>query len=522
MRKIVPVLLVALMLITACSGKSTNPDTTTPSNDTQQQQTPQPPKAFGLVVAQGADVVSLDPHKTNDQPSARVMRQIYETLIDQTEKLELAPGLATEWKPLDDKTWEFKLRQGVTFHNGETFKASDVKYTFDRLINPETKAPGAFLLGPVEVVEVVDEYTVRIKTKTPFAPLLSHLSHTATSILNEKAVTEGGENYAEKPVGTGPFKFVSRATGSTVDLERFDGYWGEKAKAATLKFRNITEGASRALELETGGVDISYGIEPQDYERMKAENKVQLSRDATLSTNYIGFNVGKAPFDKVEVRQAINHAINVDEIVDHVLLKIGKKATGPISSLVWGANTELKGYEYNPDKAKALLTQAGFPNGFETTIWTNDNPVRMKIAEVVQAQLQKVGIQVKVQVVEWTAYLADTAAGKHDMFILGWVTVTGDADYGLYALFHSSQFGSPGNRTFYKNTEVDSLLDKGRQTSDPAERMAAYKRAQELITADAPWLFLNIAEEVTGLGKGVSGFVAHPAGHHRLKNVTKQ
>lgn len=520
MRKLMSALLAATMLFAAgCGTKTEAPKTEAPKTDAQAPATPKP---FSLVIAQGADIVSLDPHKANDQPSSRVTRQIYDTLIDQDEKLQLKPGLATEWKQIDEKTWEFKLRKDVKFHNGETLKASDVKFTFERLIDPATKAPGAFIMGQLAKVEVVDDNTFRLVTKAPFAPILAHLAHTATSILNEKAVKEAGDKYAEKPVGTGPFKFVSWTTGSHVDLARFDAYWGEKAKADTVKFRAIKEGSTRAIELETGAVDIVYGLEPQDYERMKAENKVQLLRDKTLSTNYIGFNVQKAPFDKVEVRQAINHALNVDEIVQHVLLNIGEKATSPISKLVWGANTELKGYEYNQAKAKELLAKAGLPNGFKTTIWTNDNPTRMKIAEVVQSQLKKIGIDVTIEVVEWGKYLADTADGKHDMFILGWVTVTGDADYGLYSLFHSSQFGSPGNRTRYKNEKVDQLLDKGRTSGNATERMAAYKEAQQLILNDAPWLFLNTGEEVNGLKKGITGFVAHPAGHHRVKNIVKQ
>lgn len=519
--------LTLLLAVAGCGQQATDqPGSATPAQPGQTAATTPatpttPAQPFSLVVAQGADAVTLDPHKTNDQPSARVMRQIYDTLIDQTEELALQPGLATEWRKVDDLTMEFKLRQGVKFHNGETFKASDVKFTFDRLLDPETRAPGAFILSQVAEVVVVDDYTIQIVTKAPFAPILSHLAHTATSILNEQAVKDRGDDYGQNPVGTGPFRFVGWSTGSHINLARFDDHWGEPAKAATVRFRAISEGSTRAIEVETGAVDIAYDLEPADYFRMQAEDKVQLMRDATLSTAYIGFNFRQEPYDKLEVRQAINHAINVDEIIEHVMLNIGQKARGPISPLVWGANPDLQGYDYNPARARELLAAAGYPDGFKTSIWTNDNPVRMQIAEVVQNQLAQIGIEVDVQVIEWGQYLSDTADGKHDMFILGWVTVTGDADYGLYALFHSSQQGSAGNRTFYVNPEVDALLDQGRTTIDEAPRRAAYMRAQELITADAPWLFLNVAEAVTGLGKNIADFRPHPAGHHRLRNVVK-
>jgi peptide/nickel transport system substrate-binding protein len=197
------------------------------------------------------------------------------------------------------------------------------------------------------------------------------------------------------------------------------------------------------------------------------------------------------------------------------------RANSPISNRVFGANTGLEPYAYDQERAKELLAEAGFPDGFSTTLWTNDNPLRMQIAEIVQAELANIGVQVDVEVVEWGTYLAETAAGLHDMFILGWVTVTGDADYGLYALFHSSQFGDPGNRTFYASDRVDELLDAGRRATDPAEREAIYFEAQEIIRDEAPWLFLIVTTEEHGVRNDITGFVPHPAGHHRLYDVVK-
>jgi len=206
-----------------------------------------------LVVAQGADAVNLDPHTTNDQPSSRVRRQIYETLIVQGEDLVLRPGLATSWKQLDELTYEFKLRQGVKFHNGETFKASDVKFTFERLLDPNTRADAKFLLEMIAEIQVIDDYTIRIKTKSPFSPILAHLAHPVAAILNEKAVKEAGSAYGTRvAVGTGPFRFVTWVSQSHIILQRFDDYWGEPAKVQQVVFRAIPEGTVRAIELETG------------------------------------------------------------------------------------------------------------------------------------------------------------------------------------------------------------------------------------------------------------------------------
>lgn len=222
------------------------------------------------------------------------------------------------------------------------------------------------------------------------------------------------------------------------------------------------------------------------------------------------------------VRKALNYALDVEAVVDFIYSGQARAVTGPLPPLVWASRTDLPGYEYNPDKAKELLAEAGYPNGFKTTIWTNDNPLRMQIAEMFQADLAGIGIEAEVLVVPWATYLEDTAAGKHDMFILGWVTVTADPDYGLWALFHSSQFGNAGNRTFYANPRVDELLELGRLEGDPEKRAALYGEAQALIVEDAPWAFLIATSEVNGIRDNIEGFVPHPAGHHKLATVVKK
>lgn len=471
-----------------------------------------------LVVAQGADAKSLDPHGTNDQPSSRVMKQMYETLIDQTEEMELVPGLAESWTQVDDTTYEFKLFQGVKFHNGEELKASDVKFTLLRALESPNVGHIIEAVDPEKIV-VVDDYTIQIGTKEPFAPLLAHLAHTGASILSEKAVTESGENYGQNPVGTGPFKFVSWANGDNIVLERFEEYHKEPAKLAKVTFRAIPESTSRTIELETGGVDLIYDVDPNDINRVEDDENLILLRGANLSTTYIGFNCQKEPFNDVRVRQAINMALDTSAIVNNVYKGAGYQAKGPLGPNVWASNQELEQYKFDVEAAKALLAEAGYPDGFSTTIWANENQQRIDIAEIVQNQLGAVGINVEVKIMEWGAYLDGTARGEHDMFILGWVTVTGDPDYGLYPLFHSNMMGEAGNRTFYSNPEVDKLLDQGRTSSDPAVREAGYKEAQKIIRDEAPWIFTWGGEDLNGTAKNLKGFVPHPAGHHKLYPV---
>ncbi len=475
-----------------------------------------------ITIAMGADPVTFDLHNTNDQPTSQVSRQIYDTLVIQNEELELDPGLAESWDYVDDTTILFHLRRGVTWHNGDAFTADDVVWTIERFLS--LPAHSAFLLdGILSSVEALDDHTVQLELQFPFAPILNHLAHSSLAIMNQNAVEAAGDDYGTSVVvGTGPFTFDSWQTGDRVVLQRNDDWWGGDVLPETLVFRPIAEGSVRGIELETGGVDIAYTLPPSDARATEnSDRPTHLVPVRTLSTAYIGFNVQAEPFDNPLVRQAINHAVDVDLIVETIYTGQAERAVSPISSDVFGANPDLEPYTYDPELARELLAEAGYADGFSTSIWTNDNPQRMEIAQIVQAELGNIGIQVDVQVVEWGTYLADTAAGLHDMFILGWVTVTGDADYGLYSLFHSSQFGDPGNRTFYANDRVDELLEAARVETDPDTRVSLYAEAQEILQEDAPWIFLIVTTEEHGVSDAIEGFVPHPAGHHRLYSVSK-
>ena len=494
----------ALIVLASCDGTPT-----APGGDT-------PPDGFTITVGNTSEPLSLDPHRVNDQPSARVMRQIYDTLVIQTESLELAPGLAERWTQVDDVTWEFEIRPGVTFHDGSPLTASDVVFTMERLRDPATAAPASFLLGPIDAIALVDDMTVRITTNGPFAPILTHLAQTATAILSQSAVTAAGEAYGSTAVvGTGPFRFASWDAGSALVLERHEAWWGGDVSPERIVFRAMPRPADRAAGLEAGDTDVAYALAPADALRLRGNADITMAEIETLGTSYIGFNAQRAPFDDVRVRQAINHAVDIEAIVDEVYQGFGARATSPISPQVFAANPDLEPYAYDPDLARALLTDAGLGDGFSTTIWTNDNPLRIQIVGIVAEQLTEVGIDVDVEVLEFGRYLARVSAGEHDMFILGWTTVTADADYGLYAPFHSSTFGS-ANLAFWSSDRVDELLDLGRTTADPDERRAIYYEAQEIIVAEAPWLFLNTTIEANATRADVTGFVPHPAGHHRL------
>lgn len=508
-KKYLVVLTTVLLLITGCSGNK--------SGGKKDNKT--------LVVANGSDPVTFDIQATNDQSTTRIARQIYDTLIRQTNDLELVPALATSWENIGNDTYEFKLRDDVVFHNGEKFTANDVAFTLKRAADSPTIGHIVGSIDPAKI-KVVDEHTIQIGTKEAFGPFLTHLAHPAAGILNEKAVTEAGEDYGNKVVvGTGPFKFVEWVAETKVVAEINSDYWGTPAKVDKIEFKTIKDPNVRLIELENGSVDIAYDISPPDIEKVRKNDNLVLLNTENLGTEYLGFNVSKdTPIKDKKVRQAIAHAVDVEAIINTIYLGVGDRLSGPINSLVFGFNDKLKPYEYNMDLAKKLLAEAGYPDGgFTLTLQVGDNSKeRIAVAQVVQETLGKIGITVEIQQLEWSSFLSATAKGEADMFLLGWTTITTDSDYGLFPLFHSSQFGEGGNRTFYKNDEVDKLLEQGRFTSDEdkSKRLEYYQKAQEIIYDDAPWVFLQTRENVTGYNKRVKGFEHHPTGSYFLEGVS--
>lgn len=517
-------MLLLSMILAACSGGEKSSDDKKDGNNEA--------KSGGdLTIAWPSDAVSLDPHGSNDVPSSNVQYNIYETLVYQDENIEIQPGLAESWEQVDDLTWEFKLREGVKFHDGSELNADVVVANFDRLKDPKVASPRAHLYEMVTEVKAVDTYKVQIKTEYPFAPLLAHLAHTGGSIISKEAIDkdyeamENGEkagSYISKnPSGTGPFKLEDWVAGQHIKLVKNENYWGEPAKLNSVTFKVVPEALTRVAELETGTVHISDNISPSDMSRIDNLDNADIKRQTSLSLAYLGFNIDKEPFNNVKVRQAISMAIDKQQILEGIYEGTGVPAVGPLAPDVYGFDDSVKPLEYNLEEAKKLLKEAGYEKGFKTTIWTNEgNAERLKIAEYVQSALRELNIEVEIQSIEWGTYLADTAAGKHNMFILGWSTATADADYAMYPLFHSSMVGEPGNRTFLKDSELDKILEEARKETDDTKRKALYKQAQEKLVELAPMVYLLHTEYITGVSTNVKGFSTHPSGMYLLRNVT--
>lgn len=476
-----------------------------------------------LKVVNGADPVTFDIQGTNDQATTRIAKQIYDTLIVQTPDLELVPSLATEWEEVEENLFEFKLRDDVTFHNGEDFTADDVAYTLHRATESPTIGHIVEAIDP-DTIEVVDEHTIRVGTKEAFGPFLTHLAHPAVGIMNEKAVEEAGDDYGiTTVVGTGPFEFEEWVTGTHVIANRYEDYWGDAPEIDTIEFNTVADPSVRLIELESGSVDIAYDIAPSDISAVEENDDLTLINTPNLGSEYLGLSLhNDTPLRDKKVREAIAHAVDVESIVDTVYEGVGEQMSGPINELVFGFNPDLDPIEYNTDTAKELLEEAGYPGGgFKLSLYVGDNSQeRIQVSQVVSEALSEIGIDVEVVQMEWGAYLDAAAVGEPDMFLLGWTTVTTDADYGLYPLFHSNNFGEAGNRTFYANDRVDELLDLGRFTTDQDERVGYYHEVQEILHDELPWIFLQTRENVTGLSNRVHGFEHHPMGSYDLSVVT--
>lgn len=512
------VMLVLLLALAAC-GKKDVPSTTEPTPNTPPDSTP---SEKILVYVTSADAPTLDPHGQNDTATTTATSQIYDRLVEYAPDGSVVPALAVSYEAKDDYTWEFKLREGVKFHDGSDFTAEAVKINIERILDPEFASPRAVILNVISEVIVVDELTVQIKTENPFGPLPQHLAHNAGSIIAPSAIEEersGGKKVDENPVGTGPFKFESWARGTELKMVRNDNYWGTKTELDGLVFKVIPEQATRVAMLEKGEGNVIL-VGSSDVSYVEGLSQVTLDRVSGTRMDYLGFNMNKAPFDNIKVRQAISSAINKQDIVDGILMGQGLPAKTPLAPTVVGNYQDVNDHSYDVEAAKALLTEAGFPDGFKTTLYVNEgSKERADIAELVQANLAEIGIEVDIQIIEWATFLEKTGSGEHELFILGWTTVTADADYGLYALFHSSQHGSPGNRSFYTNPKVDELLDTGRSTTDLTKRLEVYKELTEILVDELPMVYLQHPDFVHGTNGVSSGLFVNFSGTPFFKDV---
>jgi peptide/nickel transport system substrate-binding protein len=487
-----------------------------------------------LVVGLVAEPVNLDPAQVTDLNSNRVGRRIAETLVTfPDESTQIVPGLAESWAvSKDGLRYTFKLRKGVSFHDGTPLDAEAVKFSIERQINPEHpfnklgKYPFAnFFFGNIKAVEVVDPLTVEFVLKEPRASFLAVLTAGAASIVSPTAVRKYGQDYALTPVGTGPFKYVSWERGQRVVLEKNPSYWRFPVKLERVIYRPIVEDQARLTELLTGALDLIVGTPPDFVAQLENNPKVTLLKQVGAHVWYLGINNQKKPFDDKRVRQALNYAVNKDAIVRDVLKGTGSLSVGPVLPKTWGADGGLKPYPYDPERAKKLLAEAGYPSGFTTTLWVPESGSGMQspvaMSTVIQSNLKAVGVNVSLQTMEWGAYLAKLRSKEQELFALSWMAGNEDPDMVMYPLLHSSQWTPNGpNRALYRNDKFDEILHQARLMTDEKKRADLYRQAQRILVDDAPWIFVDHEIQTAAHAKRVQGFKLHPSFDLRVETIS--
>jgi peptide/nickel transport system substrate-binding protein len=509
------------------------------------------PKHGGTFIwGRGGDSVGLDPAYETDGNSFQVCDNIYEALVAyKDESTELEPGLAESWKiSPDGKTYTFKLRKGVKFHDGTPFNANAVVFSIGRMmkernvkfhgkgwdIPAQDRTPEYWVSmemdGTIGSIEATGEYEVVFKLKRVEAPFLANMGMDFADIISPTAFLKNPKEFLRNPVGTGPFKFVKWVKDDQIVLEKNKDYWDKSAGPYLDKvvFRSIPENSVRFLELKAGSIHACQFPNPADIALAKSDPNIKLVSQPGMNIGYLSFNHTKEPWkSNIHLRKAIAHAINRKAIVDNLYQGMGQVAKNPIPPTMWGYNTQVPGFKYDVELAKAELAKAGFPEGKglpEITLWSMPvprpyNPEGMKIGVAMSADLAKIGIKSRVVTYEWGTYLKRQREQPEDMdlFQLGWTGDNGDPDNFLAVLFDG--LASSSVRTQWHNEEYHKLILQGKQTVDQNKRAEIYKTALKIIYDQVPVISIAHSTVITPVRKEVMDFKQHPTNSQRFKNV---
>lgn len=482
--------------------------------------------AQDLTVGLSASVTSIDPQFHNLTPNSNVARHMFDTLVQKDEHMRLVPGLATAWKAIDDTTWEFKLRRGVKFHDGSDFTAEDVIATLKR-VPWVPNSPSSFRIYTQAITswEVLDPYTIRFKTAAPYPLLPNDLS--TVFIISKKDVQAPTSDFndGKAAIGTGPFRFVKFVPGDHIELERNDGYWGPKPAWKRVTLKIIPNNSARVAALLAGDVQIIEQVPSTDYARLKADSNIRISQivgnrviylaldsfrdQSPFVTDKQGAVLPNNPLKDVRVRRALSKAINRPAIVDKIMNGLAIPAGGLLPAGFFGASPKLKPERFDPEGAKTLLTQAGYPNGFGLTIhgpndrYLNDE----KILQAIGPMFSRIGIDTKVDTKPWATYAGQASAPTYaySVMLFGWGADTGEVSSPLRSLIATVNPAAgmgAANRGRYSNPKVDALLKEALATVDDAKRDKLLQQATEVAMADQAIIPLHYQINVWATRKG--------------------
>ena len=517
MTKTMAMLIIAFLFLAGMRLHGINPNAAAESESA--------PIANTLIFGRGGDSLTLDPAKVTDGESAKVCEMIYDTLIQyRDDTTELAPALAETWEgSADGLTWTFYLREGVQFHDDTPFNADAVVFSLSR---PNTVFRD-FHSEFISQINALDAFTVQIQLKTPYAPFLSTLAGSSLSIVSPAAVHHFGDSFGDdNAVGTGPFKFAEWDKGDSVVLEANENHWTGRPALDMFIFRSIPDNSDRLMALQAGDIHAMEFPNPGDIPVIKGDPQIELVTQSSLNVGYLAMNFDKPPFDNLKVRLAINHAIDKPKIIDRLYQGTAIPAKGPIPPTLWSYDEGIQDYEYNPELARQLLAEAGFPDGFETTLWALPVPRPyipdgIALAEALQSDLREVGVETTIVTFDWGTYLDKTQIGEHDMAMLGWIVSEGDPDSFFYYLLSKTYAEKPAfNIAFYRSDEMQELLDRARTSTDRAERTELYRQAQAIFHRDAPWVPLAHAQRLLVVDRRVKNLRLAPTGWKYLRNLS--
>lgn len=491
-----------------------------------------------LIIGRTNDAISLDPAIITDSESFEVTVNIYETLVKlDRDAQNVLPGLAESWSVSEDGlTWTFKIRKGVVFHDNYQLDAKAVAFNFHRWMNIDSPYhTGQFTYwshsfngfpGIVQSVTALSDTTLEIILNEPFAPFLSVLSMPAFGISSPNAIITYNEGLREHPVGTGPFKFKSWEKGQTIQLEKNENYWQVPTQLDAVIFRQIQQHESAVSLLATGEIHIANNLSVEDVQELSHSQFATVHYRPFMNIGYLALNNQSDIFKVPEVRKAVNILIDRELLLNEELDALTKSAHSFLPPLLLGYHEGIQSPEFDLERAKKLLKSAGYPNGFQTTLWVMDKPRNyfsspVKLAEYIKKQLALANIDVEIKVFKWEEYSHQVKEGRHQMALAGWNGDIADPDNFLNTLFSSEKRKEELvlNYAFYKNEQVDFLLTQARRTTDIAFRKSLYRESQELLADDCPSVPLVHTMTAIGVSNAVKGFEAHITGMEEMRRV---
>ena len=457
-----------------------------------------------LRVGVAVDAKNLDPQNSVDTYSFSVIRQIYEPLFTVDGKTkELVPVLVDKWEMLDDVTYKFHLKQGVKFHNGEEMTAEDVVFSLQRIFDSIVAKSRGRYIDP-DGFEIIDKYTLTMKTNGPVGGFLGSMKHPYASIMSRKAVTEAGKEYFRNPVGTGPYTFEKWVKGEAIDLARFDDYHGTKGNFKNMRFVVLPDSSSRMIALETGKIDMNYAVPYADFDRLVRENKVKVVEAPGLVLLHMGLNTQNPKLADPRVRQAIEYAVNKEAYNQVVYNGHAIVPKGPLPTVSQWFPADAKPWPYDPEKARILLKEAGVKD-LKLSLWAINSQDRVDGATMIQGMLGQVGIAVEIRIIENAMFDDSLRQNKHDMYI-GTGGMQTNRDAGVYwgAMFASTAIGAT-NKCNLNDPEVDKGISLAMATVDQAKRIPIFEKTFDRLNYLHPFVYLSHANEIYAGSKDLEG-----------------